>query len=87
MRFLPGRCTLWPIPPALAAMTHKPISSPVCGRLTIEPLLRQIRITAELEGVVQDVRALDAFMCESEGHIFFIRASDLGRADPVRATA
>jgi hypothetical protein len=68
-------------------MTRQPQSCPICGRLLTKPLLRQFHITAEMDGIVQDVHALGAYMCEDQGHIFFIRATDLEGTDSFRATA
>jgi hypothetical protein len=49
-------------------------------------LLKSFRLTAEGEGLVRDVHAMKAFHCQEEGHIFFIRASDLERDESLRAT-
>jgi hypothetical protein len=68
-------------------MKRHPVSCPVCGRPTVKPLLRDVQITAEMDGVVSDVHALGAFRCEEEGHIFFVRASDLESAGTFRAGA
>jgi hypothetical protein len=68
-------------------MTRQPVSCPVCGRLITELLLENFHISAQGDGMVHDVNAMKAFQCEEEGHIFFIRSSDLERADSLRATA
>jgi hypothetical protein len=39
-----------------------------------------------MEGIARDVQALGVFRCE-EGHIFFIRGSDLEGAESFRASA
>lgn len=67
-------------------MTHPPVSCPVCGRLIVEPVLKSFRLTAEGEGLVRDVHAMKAFHCQEQGHIFFIRVSDL-EAEPLQANA
>jgi hypothetical protein len=54
-------------------MTRQPQSCPICGRLTIKPLLDKFHITADGEGSLHDVKALAAFSCVQEGHIFFVR--------------
>jgi hypothetical protein len=67
-------------------MTRPPVSCPVCGRLIIEPLLEKFHISAQDDGIDHDVNAMKAFQCQEEGHIFFIRASDLER-QTLQATA
>lgn len=58
-------------------ITRQPLSCPVCGRILVEPLLENFRISAEGDGMIHDVNAMKAFHCQVEGHIFFIRSSDL----------
>ncbi len=64
-------------------MTRQPVSCPVCGRLIVEPLLENFHISAQGEGMTHDVNAMKAFHCQEKGHIFFIRASDLGVSVPL----
>jgi hypothetical protein len=66
---------------------RQPVSCPVCGRLITEPLLENFHISAQGDGMVHDVNAMKAFQCEEEGHIFFIRASDLDRAQAISRAA
>ena len=72
-------------------MSRQPVSCPLCGRLIVEPLLETFQISAQGDGMVHDVNAMKAFQCHEEGHIFFIRASDLNidpeRIVPSRASA
>ena len=68
-------------------MIRQPVSCPVCGRLIIEAVLQDFHLTAEGKGMLLDVHAMRAFHCREEGHIFFIRASDLEVFEPAHASA
>ena len=57
-----------------------PQSCPICNRQQVSPLLETARITAIIDGDSRNVHGLVAFICEMEGHIFFVRASDLENA-------
>jgi len=55
----------------------RPYSCPICGRLTIRPLLEKVGITATLDDELRNVGGLSAFMCADNGHIFFVMNKDL----------
>jgi hypothetical protein len=55
-----------------------PFSCPICGRFTIRRLLENVQITANMEYEFRNVGGLSAFICEVEGHIFFVLKKDLG---------
>jgi hypothetical protein len=57
-----------------------PSSCPICGRITVRRLLQDVQITANVKHELRDVGGLSAFICEVEGHIFFVLQKDLGEA-------
>jgi hypothetical protein len=54
-----------------------PLTCPVCGKSTIEPVLASVRIVAMYEQFQGDIGGLKVYRCTEEGHIFFVRSSDL----------
>lgn len=54
-----------------------PYTCPICGRLTLRPLLEKVGITANVEHELRNVGGLAAFMCGENGHIFFVMKKDL----------
>lgn len=57
-----------------------PLKCPVCGNLSIEPVLEEVKVTAEYESFAGDIGGLKVYRCTERGHIFFVRISDLGDA-------
>jgi len=55
----------------------QPIQCPVCGKSSIEPVLQSIKIVASYERFEGDIGGLKVYRCKENGHIFFVRGSDL----------
>jgi len=55
----------------------QPVTCPVCGKSTIEPVLQKISVQAQYEGFRGDIGGLRTYRCTELGHIFFVRSSDL----------
>ncbi|HET6934765.1 MAG TPA: hypothetical protein VFI72_08000 [Candidatus Angelobacter sp.] len=56
---------------------HTAISCPVCGRTDIEPVLKDVKVTAMYEDFEGDIGALAVLRCLDFGHIFFVRKADM----------
>jgi hypothetical protein len=54
-----------------------PVCCPICGVADAERILDDITVTAHTESVNRRVTRLAVFMCHINGHIFFVRQSDL----------
>jgi hypothetical protein len=56
-----------------------PVACPVCGLSAVERIFRDFAMT--VKGPVNDknVNGLAAYICKTNGHVFFIRSSDLPR--------
>jgi hypothetical protein len=54
-----------------------PMTCPICGKSSIEPVLHAVKVVATYERFQGDVGGLKVYRCKEEGHIFFVRASDL----------
>jgi len=54
-----------------------PPKCPICGRSGVEPVLEGVKILATYEQFEGYIGGLMVFRCIEEGHIFFVRASDL----------
>ena len=54
-----------------------PQSCPICNRLQVKPLLEEVRISAMIGGNTESVHGLVGYICEVNGHIFFVRTSDM----------
>jgi uncharacterized Zn finger protein len=52
------------------------LTCPVCGRTTVEQLLREVQISAKVDGETP-VGGLQMYRCTELGHIFFVRARDI----------
>ena len=55
-------------------------SCPICNCLQIIPLLEHFRVSAQVGEDSLDVQGLWGFVCEAQGHIFFVRISDVKKA-------
>lgn len=53
-----------------------PHCCPICNDLRVKTTLRDYAVTAKVKGEDREVNALAAYACEN-GHIFFLRRSDL----------
>jgi hypothetical protein len=58
-----------------------PMKCPICGNASVEPVLQTVKIIAAYEHFQGDIGGLKVYRCMEEGHIFFVRASDLLGAD------
>lgn len=54
-----------------------PVKCPLCGGSEIEPVLDKITVTAAYDDFNGPVGALIILRCKDEGHIFFVRQSDV----------
>ena len=50
---------------------------PVCGRSEVEPVLDKITVTARYDDFEGSIGGLVVLRCKIEGHIFFVRKSDM----------
>jgi hypothetical protein len=55
---------------------RRPHCCPICNDFSINVTLQDYQVIAKVKGENRDVNALAAFACE-QGHIFFLRTSDL----------
>ncbi len=55
----------------------RPLSCPICGKTPVEAVLDQVAIHAIVNKQNTQVGGLKAFQCWGEGHIFFVRETDL----------
>jgi len=55
----------------------QPLTCPVCGKSTVEPVLQKISVQAQYDGSREDIGGLRTYRCTELGHIFFVRSSDL----------
>lgn len=61
----------------------RPHCCPICNDVSVDTTLQKYSVTAKVEGEDRNVNALAAFIC-ANGHIFFLRRSDLVMADAPR---
>jgi hypothetical protein len=61
-------------------------SCPICNCQQIIPLLEHFRISAQIGEDSLDVQGLWGFVCQAQGHIFFVRISDVKNAKRVGET-
>ena len=54
-----------------------PIMCPICTRSTLEPVLQEFTIRAQLDDQERVVGGLLAYRCGEFGHIFFVRKADV----------
>jgi hypothetical protein len=54
-----------------------PLKCPVCGKPSIEPVLQLVKIMASYDRYQGEIGGLKVYRCKEEGHIFFVRSSDL----------
>lgn len=54
-----------------------PLFCPICGKTTVVAVLDQVAINARVNNQVKEVGGLKAFQCGQQGHIFFVRTTDL----------
>jgi hypothetical protein len=64
----------------LSHIMMMPLKCPVCGNLSIEPVLEEVKVTAEYESFAGDIGGLKVYRCMDLGHIFFVRITDLNDA-------
>jgi hypothetical protein len=58
---------------------REPQTCPICDhRVPVEQVLPDIPVTAKVDGSVE-VAGLRTYHCLAEGHIFFVRETDLER--------
>jgi len=50
---------------------------PLCGRSEVEPVLDKITVTARYDEFEGSIGGLVVLRCKIEGHIFFVRKSDM----------
>jgi hypothetical protein len=50
---------------------------PLCGRSEVEPVLDKITVTARYDEFEGSIGGLLVLRCKIEGHIFFVRKSDM----------
>jgi hypothetical protein len=55
---------------------RRPHCCPICSDLSVHSTLQQYNVIARVKGEERTVSALSAFTCQN-GHIFFLRISDL----------
>jgi hypothetical protein len=55
----------------------QPVKCPVCGTSTVEPVLQNVKVTAQYELHEGDIGGLKVYRCTELGHIFFVRTADL----------
>jgi hypothetical protein len=60
---------------------HRPHCCPICNEYRIKTTLEECDITAKFKGENREVQGLASFSCEN-GHIFFVRMSDLVMEPP-----
>ena len=62
-----------------------PIACPICAAGEVQPVLRNLTIIATDPAQCQDRRVggVAVFQCRGNGHVFFVRASDLDDDSPV----
>ncbi len=53
------------------------LSCPICGRSEIEPVLKEVTVTAMYDDFEGDIGALVVLRCVYFGHIFFVRKADM----------
>jgi hypothetical protein len=58
-----------------------PALCPICARSTLEPILEQINIQAQIDGD-RNVGGLLAYKCTEFGHLFFVRKADVEAESP-----
>ena len=57
---------------------REPQTCPICDHgMPVERVLRDIRVTATVDDNIMEVAGLRTYHCKTEGHIFFVRESDL----------
>jgi hypothetical protein len=54
-----------------------PVRCPLCGRSEVEPVLDKITVTARYDDFEGSIGGLVVLRCKIEGHIFFVRKSDM----------
>ena len=61
---------------------REPQTCQICDHETpVERVLQDIRVTAKVENNLTDVAGLRTYHCRTEGHIFFVRESDLEKPE------
>lgn len=55
---------------------RRPHCCPICNDFGIKTTLQDYKVTAKVNGEDHNVNALAAFTCQ-QGHIFFLRTTDL----------
>ena len=53
------------------------VTCPVCGRAEVQQILQQVRLSAQLPAREATFGVI-AYLCVPNGHIFFVRHSDVG---------
>jgi hypothetical protein len=53
------------------------LNCPICGHSEIEPVLKEVTVTAMYEDFEGDIGALIVLRCLDFGHIFFVRKADM----------
>lgn len=54
-----------------------PVKCPLCGRTEIEPVLDKVTVTAKYDDFEGAIGGLVVLRCRIEGHIFFVRKTDV----------
>jgi hypothetical protein len=61
---------------------REPRTCPICDHgLPVERVLRDIPVTAKVDDNIVEVAGLRTYHCSTEGHIFFVRESDLEKPE------
>lgn len=66
----------------LVSTMVRPLKCPICGKSSIEPVLETVKVVAAYERFQGEIGGLKVYRCTVEGHIFFVRNTDLQDASP-----
>ena len=55
----------------------EPLSCPMCSRHTLERVLEDVMMSAKLPCGEQKVGGIKAYRCTENGHVFFVRTTDV----------
>ena len=62
------------------------ITCPICNHeAPVQRVLRDIPVTAKVDDNLIEVAGLRTYYCRAEGHIFFVRESDLDKPEMGRS--
>jgi hypothetical protein len=58
-----------------------PVACPICGLSAVERVFHDFAMIVKGPEKDKTVRAIAAFICRVNGHLFFVRMSDLGTCE------